>query len=215
MATGQPLGAPLAHQRPSPLTFACFSPDGARLVTTADDGTVELRDARTLQRTRELRHDSRVMAAVFSPDGATLATLGADFRATLWELSSGKRLHVLEQPNWVTRLAFSPDGSRLISLGMEMRMWSVATGQPLTPPLFHRLPAAAPSYPADARAAFYLQSKLEEQERVYDLAFSPDGAWLFTLGRDRTLRRWDVSLDGASLEEWQQLVARSPFAALP
>lgn len=215
VATGQPLGAPLAHQRPSPLTFACFSPDGARLVTTADDGTVELRDARTLQRTRELRHDSRVMAAVFSPDGATLATLGADFRATLWVLSSGKRLHVLEQPNWVTRLAFSPDGSRLISLGMEMRMWSVATGQPLTPPLFHRLPAAAPSYPADARAAFYLQSKLEEQERVYDLAFSRDGAWLFTLGRDRTLRRWDVSLDGASLEEWQQLVARSPFAALP
>lgn len=215
VATGAPLGEPLAHQRTSPLTFAGFSPDGARLVTTDDDGTVELRDARTLQRTRELRHDARVMAAVFSPDGAILATLGADFRATLWELSSGKRLHVLEQPNWITRLAFSPDGTRLISLGMELRMWSVATGQPLTPPLFHRLPAAAPSYPADARAAFYQQSKLEEKERVYDLAFSADGSWLFTLGRDRTLRRWDVSLDGSSLEEWRQLVARSPFAALP
>ncbi|HKS37138.1 MAG TPA: serine/threonine-protein kinase, partial [Verrucomicrobiae bacterium] len=67
MATGEPVGAPLAHR--SVVWHAEFSPDGKLLLTTCEDGAGRLWDVQTMQLVGEpLRHQSGVTFGQFSPD---------------------------------------------------------------------------------------------------------------------------------------------------
>ncbi|MBI1176105.1 protein kinase [bacterium] len=65
---------------------------------------------------------------------------------------------------------FSPDGHRLATASNDhtARVWDVATGQPVTPPLKH-------------------------DDVVRSIVFSPDGSRVATASRDKTVRVWDAS----------------------
>ncbi len=63
----------VGHQ--GPMQSACFSPDGARIVTASYDRTARLWDAATGQELAALHgHEGRVESACFSPDGARIVT---------------------------------------------------------------------------------------------------------------------------------------------
>jgi WD40 repeat protein/DNA-binding SARP family transcriptional activator len=141
-----------------------LSPDGRTLAVTQLDGTVDLLDARTLERRRRLEAmRGAALAAEFSPDGRLLAVTGEGGRVGLWDartLSPVRQLAGLEEFRHSQAAAFSPDGRLLAAGGLgddggRVLVWDVRTGE--------RAPIGF-----DLRSA--------------SLAFSPDGRLLAAAG---------------------------------
>jgi hypothetical protein len=73
-----------------------FSPDGRRLASGSQDGTVRVWDAASGQEVLTLRgHADRVMSVAFSPEGRRLASGSMDRTVRLWDVASGQEVLVL------------------------------------------------------------------------------------------------------------------------
>ncbi len=111
---------------------AAFSPDGQRLATHAEDGSLETWDVATghLLRTASVR-SSKVQAFAFSGDGRRIATCGYDAAVRLWDAETLQSVKpILEHPDEVYDLDFSPDDSRIVTVGASgVRMWDAETGE--------------------------------------------------------------------------------------
>ena len=105
-----------------------YSPNGRRLVSTADDDNVVVWDPRTAQPLQTLvGHAGRPTDSVFSADGHTLYTTSLDGTVIKWDLGSQRRFGRLFPTGARTPsgslvapltppLAISPDGSRFAAL---------------------------------------------------------------------------------------------------
>jgi WD40 repeat protein/serine/threonine protein kinase len=93
-----------------------------------------------------LLHADDVRAVAFHPDGKRLLTACRDGVVRFWDVRTGARLPMqLRHPHPVNALALSRDGGVLVAgtgdqVGRrrgpgEVRVWDVATGQPLVQPL--------------------------------------------------------------------------------
>jgi WD40 repeat protein/predicted Ser/Thr protein kinase len=168
---------------------ALFSPDGRQILTGGSDGTTRLWDTVTGQAVGEpMVHTGPVTAAAFQPQGQ-LAAIGCLLKPTasskypggevrLWDLALRKAHGAsLPQRGPVKAITFSPDGQTLLTGGIstpdekrpgwqgEARLWEVASGRQLCPPLEH-------------------------SETVWAVAFSADGRTCATGCEDRHARAW-------------------------
>ncbi|HEX8703071.1 MAG TPA: serine/threonine-protein kinase [Myxococcaceae bacterium] len=105
-------------------------PDGSRLLTVGQEGTVSVWDSqgRRLQRLAGPSHKLTVLT--LSPDGAWAAAGDEQGGVWLWDVASG-RVHELGRHQQRVRvLTFSPDGRHLASGGLEgeLLLWDVASG---------------------------------------------------------------------------------------
>jgi WD40 repeat protein len=120
--------------------------------------------------------------------------------------------------------AFSPDGKTVIT-GSEdttARLWDVATGRPLGPPLTHQGQVWGAAFSPDGKTVITgsedttarlwdaatgqpLGPPLTHRSIVRAVAFSPDGKAVMTGGADMTARLWDVA--AAALPDELQRVA--------
>ena len=113
------------------INSAAWSPDGTRIASASEDGTVQVWDASTGQTLQVYRgHNFRVNQAAWSPDSSLLASSGGG-SIHLWEPDTGRLLAKFDKGG---AFAWSPDGSRLASSGGiedPAQIWEVASGQTL------------------------------------------------------------------------------------
>src|SRR5262249_19082996 len=149
-----------------------------------------------------------IHAVAIRPDGAMIAaTSNADL--ILWDASTGKVIHRLMGPGYGGwSLDFSPDGKTLASTSdWPIRLWGVARGKmaeehrPLKRPGTIRFsPDGKHLALCGDDGALMVWSVAEKkvvkqmqghERRVSGVAWSPDGARLFSTAEDCTIRLWD------------------------
>jgi len=174
-----------------PVWSVAFSPDGQTLLTasgTDKQGAAQLWEVKSGKPcSRPLPHEGTVRMASFHPDGEMFLSAGTD-RVQVWKRSQTRQADGTTNVTavWTFRQGghgftgvFSPDGRYAVTgcavpdqnparARGEARIWDIATGQPLGPPLVHDGPVTV-------------------------VAFSPDSKLVLTGSIDKTARLWTVA----------------------
>ncbi|KAI1280090.1 periodic tryptophan protein 2 [Xylaria sp. FL0933] len=150
-----------------------YSPDGKRIITTADDGKIKVWDVDSgFCIVTFTEHTSGVTACEFAKKGNVLFTSSLDGSIRAWDLIRFRNFRTFTAP---TRLSFScmtvdPSGE-VVAAGsldsFDIHIWSVQTGQLLDQLAGHEGP-------------------------VSSLAFAPNGNLLVSGSWDRTARLWSI-----------------------
>jgi len=158
------------HKQTYTISDAQFSPDGRRFVTTSEDSTAQIWDARTGEAVGPaLRHErKRVVTASFSPSGEQIVTASQDHTARVWDVPSGIERLKLRHGGDVRSAGFSPDGKLIVTSSLDgtAQIWDAATGRSL--------------------------SKLTHDDEVECAVFDWAGQRVATASKDRTARLWSV-----------------------
>jgi dipeptidyl aminopeptidase/acylaminoacyl peptidase len=156
-----------------------FNPEGTRLATASNDGTVRVWkwnptrpiEEQQAELTLEVRVDGYGNRVAFSPDGRHLATGGEGSSVKIWDSRTGELEHTLRgHTGDVFAVAFSTDGRWLATAGEDttVRIWDAGT--------------------------WTLRRTLRGHTGlVMTLAFSPDSRRLASGSRDRMLKVWDAT----------------------
>ncbi|KAK2602438.1 hypothetical protein N8I77_008968 [Diaporthe amygdali] len=164
-----------------------YSPDGQRIITTADDGKIKVWDIESgFCIVTFTEHTSGVTACEFTKKGNVLFTSSLDGSIRAWDLIRYRNFRTFTAP---TRLSWScmavdPSGE-VVAAGsldsFDIHIWSVQTGQLLDQLAGHEGP-------------------------VSSLAFAPNGNTLISGSWDRTARIWSI-FDRTQTSEPLQLQA--------
>lgn len=150
-----------------------FSPDGLKLATGHQDGIVILWDAASTQEIKRFKaHFSLVWGVCFNPTGTFLASASADKTAKIWDVEQGILLHTLEgHTDTVSGIACGSNGMLATSSADHTaRVW----------------------YPDKGYTSLILPSS---HKKLWNIAFSPNGEKLATIGGDGTANIWKLDVD--------------------
>jgi WD40 repeat protein len=122
--------------------YFMLSPDGTRLATANEDGSVRIWDVSTGAQQQNLPgHSGPYPNVVFSSDGKRVLATGKGSKINLWDVQTGQLLLTLpEYPTLVDNLGISPDGKFLAAamLDSTLHVWDAINGQEqLTLPGFY------------------------------------------------------------------------------
>jgi WD40 repeat protein len=215
--TGKPIGEPLSHL--APVARICFMPDGRTLLTYAkiDDLEIASRWETSTGRSLGRERNTYIKTALnMSPDGRwALCTYGPSARVV--DISTaGGALKDFEHVGSVTGGVFSPDSRTLLTTSVrsgsweEARLWDVATGKVLGPPMPHQGPIRARVFSRDGKKVLtgsddgtarlwdaatgkQLGPPMQHGGRVTGVTLHPDSKLAATAGDDGLARIWHVT----------------------
>ncbi|KAK3044546.1 hypothetical protein LTS18_000982, partial [Coniosporium uncinatum] len=155
------------------LNALTYSPDGQRIITTADDGKIKVWDtASGFCNVTFTEHTSGVTACEFSKRGNVLFTASLDGSVRAWDLLRYRNFRTFTAPSRLpfSSVAVDPAGE-VVAAGsldsFDIHIWSVQTGQLLDQLSGHEGP-------------------------ISSLAFAPNGGVLVSGSWDHTVRIWSV-----------------------
>jgi WD40 repeat protein len=198
------------------VTSVAFSPDGQRVLTTANDGTARVWAADGSRDPVMLRiTPTGTNPAAFSPDGQWIVTASRDEAVQLWRADGGTP-RMLRRPTnntWpVTIAAFSPDGEWFLTGFQDNAVEVWRTDGSKEPVLLRhdaRVNSAAFSpngqrivTTASNGTVWLWRADGWDNEMVLQVgpvsraSFSPDGQRILTVGDDSAARVWPANGSG-------------------
>ncbi|TVY52781.1 Periodic tryptophan protein 2-like [Lachnellula cervina] len=193
-----------------------YSPDGQKIVTTADDGKIKVWDVSSgFCIVTFTEHTSGVTACEFAKRGNVLFTSSLDGSIRAWDLIRYRNFRTFTAP---TRLSFSslavdPSGEVVCAGSLDsfdIHIWSVQTGQLLDRLAGHEGPVSTLAFAPNGGVVVsgswdhtvriwsifdrtQTSEPLQLQADVLDLAFRPDSKQLAVSTLDGQLTFWSVS----------------------
>ncbi|KAF8857502.1 periodic tryptophan protein-like protein 2 [Acephala macrosclerotiorum] len=193
-----------------------YSPDGQKIVTTADDGKIKVWDVNSgFCIVTFTEHMSGVTACEFAKRGNVLFTASLDGSIRAWDLIRYRNFRTFTAP---TRLSFSslavdPSGEVVCAGSLDsfdIHIWSVQTGQLLDRLSGHEGPVSSLAFAPNGGVVIsgswdhtvriwsifdrtQTSEPLQLQADVLDVAFSPDSRQLAVSTLDGQLTFWSVS----------------------
>lgn len=150
----------------SPVNCIAFSPDGLRVVAGLSDNSVKIWDSRESTLKTFGEHKAPVTCVAFSPNGKHIASGSEDRSVRLWNAGTGQIMRLYEQPSFVHSICFGPNGQWVATASGDMvRIW-----------YGERKPKTLSGH----------------TDSVYGVACSPDGKYLASGSKDKTIRVWNV-----------------------
>lgn len=148
----------------------------------------------------------------YSPDDRRLLSIEGRRTVRVWDCADGRQIcRATVADDWLERVAQSADGKFLAAAGHSgmVYVFDAETGR-----LRHKLPAHEESLWRSIRRE--ARQRLGLAELAYygwaaELAFSPDGATLYTVGGDGYLRAWDTA---AGRQRWGEFGHTGGVSAL-
>jgi WD40 repeat protein len=189
-----------------PVTSVGQSPDGSRvLVAGGNRAFVYELHGRTPLLT--LEQGARIIAADYSPTGRLILTAGKDGRVLVWPTQPGRHPRALAVDKTVRSAMFDNSGSLLAAAGdHELKVWRLPTLSLAFQETFSWSVSGAVFSPDDQLIAAFgnqpsvflfdlhgtIKQTLHQRDTVTNVAFSPDGKWLFAAGQNGSSLIWDT-----------------------
>ncbi|WWC71740.1 uncharacterized protein I206_105698 [Kwoniella pini CBS 10737] len=184
-----------------------FSRDGRFLVSGSGDKSARIWDIEKGLCVFDLRiedfihneHgpiDAGITSVALSPDGKLVAAGSLDTMVRVWNVQTGQQVERLKgHKDSVYSVAFSPDGKCLVSgsLDRTLRIWDL-TGTKREAEIL------APGSKDIQKNLGTCQSTLNgHKDYVLSVAISPDGQWVVSGSKDRSIQFWHISTGQAQL----------------
>lgn len=227
----------LSHKQS--VRYADYSPDGQLIVSTSDDGLVQVWDAKTGEKKgKAFSHSDWVYTAAFSADSKLLITASQDKTARVWNALTGEpKTESFKLTGPVRWAAISADGKQALTASESAaQLWDVEKGQPIGQPMTHDGGVYYVSFSPDGKFAATASGDktakiwglggtnataqvLKHNDWVNQVKFTPDGRYVVTCSSDSTAKVWEVPT-GKQIGQTMQhggvisMVAISPNARL-
>ncbi|WBW71218.1 transcriptional corepressor Tup12 [Schizosaccharomyces osmophilus] len=158
-----------------------FSKDGKTLISGSGDRTICLWDVEAGEQKLILHTDDGVTTVAFSPDNQYIVAGSLDKVIRVWTASGTLIEQLVGHQESVYSICFSPDGSHLVSGSLDntIRLWELQATR--------RIPPSAIKEGGICKQVFS-----GHKDFILSVAMSPDGKWIISGSKDRTIQFWSM-----------------------